>query len=115
VNVARVGYGGAVSADGRMFIAGGVIPGLTASVEAYGPAIAISPTSGPRGSTTSLGLESFNFAANATVDIYLGDDPTPIATGKTDAAGKLTAAVIFTIPPTVPFGATRVEVVDDRS
>jgi hypothetical protein len=84
-------------------------------VEAYGPTVQLSPTSGPKGSSSAVLFGSGNFAANATVAVTFGNDDKPIGTGVTDVAGALAATLVFIVPETAPAGPVRVTIVDNRS
>jgi hypothetical protein len=94
----RASLAAAAVLDGRIFALTG-IDGMNrlASVEAYGPSVTLSPPSGTRGGAATISAGA-NFGPNATVSVHFGNDPTPIATGSTDAAGALTAAITFTVP-----------------
>ena len=104
---------GARGADGRIYAIGGIASGTVGTVEAYGPAVAMSPTSGPAGA--AVALSGSNFAPNANVAVRFGV-PTGqlLGTGVTDASGALVAPITFKIPTSTP-AAYRIFAIDDRS
>jgi hypothetical protein len=62
-----------------------------------------------------VSITGSNFAANATVSVYLGSvTGTPLATGTTSSTGVLTAAIGFKVPSAAA-GNQMFIVVDDRS
>jgi hypothetical protein len=113
----RVGVGAAVAPDGHIWAIGGTTnPELTgdATVQIYGPSVSVTPTMGAPG--TSISVVGSNFAANATVSIYFGSvSGTPLATGTTDATGKLPPAGITLKVPSLAGGPQPLIAVDDRS
>jgi hypothetical protein len=85
--------GGAVGPDGRVYAVGGhnvAVP--LASVEAYGPTIALSPTTAAPGAMVTV--SGANFAASARIAVMFGT--TPVAIAVTDATGA--ASLTFTVP-----------------
>ena len=116
LSVAHMGVGAAVSPDGHLYAVGGTtnfeLPGETL-VEVYGPAVSVSPQAGAPGD--SIAVSGSNFAANAAVGVYFGSTTgTALATGTTDASGKLTAAIGFKVP-NLAAGNQPLIVMDDRS
>lgn len=113
LGTAREYLGGAVGSDGRVYAVGGYTGSAVGTVEAYGPAVAMAPTSGQAGA--SISLSGSNFAANANVSVRFGV-PTGqvLGTGVTDSSGALVAPISFKIPAVTP-AAYRVFVSDDRS
>jgi hypothetical protein len=102
-----------VGSDGRVYAVGGITSGALGTVEAYGPSIAMAPTSGQAGA--SISLSGSNFAANANVSVHFGVlTGQLLGTGVTDASGALVAPISFKIPPVTP-AAYKVFVSDDRS
>jgi hypothetical protein len=87
-----------------------MLGGQTATTQAYGPFVTMTPTSASRGA--SVMVSGNNFAANAHVSVTF--DGTPVAMGTTDAFGGLTATVTFNVP-NVGSGPHVVKVVDDKS
>jgi hypothetical protein len=113
---ARAGIGMAVTPDGHIWAIGGTtnpeIPAENA-VQVYGPVASIVPTAGAPGA--NVAISGSNFAANATVSVYLGSvSGTPLATGTTNAAGALPAAISLKVPSAAA-GNQWFIVVDDRS
>jgi hypothetical protein len=77
------------------------------------PNATVNPQAGAPG--TSVAVTGSNFAANATVSIYLGSiTGAPLATGTTNATGALTAPINFVVP-SLAGGAQKLIVLDDRS
>jgi hypothetical protein len=112
----RTGVGAAVTPDGHIWAIGGTTnPEITgeATVQVYGPSVSASPTMGPPG--TSVSVTGSNFAASATVSVYFtAVSGSPLATGSTDANGKLTSAITLKVP-SLAGGAQPLIVIDDRS
>lgn len=107
----------ATASDGRIFALGGVQTVGSAYtfrgiIEAYGPIFKLVSTKGSAGS--SQGLTGSNFAANATVSILFGTDPTPIATAPTDASGQIMGTLVYHVPTIAP-GVYRITAVDNKS
>jgi hypothetical protein len=83
------------------------------TVEVYGPVVTVNPQSGAAGD--SAAVSGSNFAADADVGVYLGSATgTPLATGHTNSAGALPAAINFTVPNMTP-GDKALVVMDNRS
>jgi hypothetical protein len=110
---ARTGVAAAVGPDGRIYVVG---DGLTAAspVEVYGPVASINPSHASPG-TTAL-VTGSNFAANATIKVYLGPSSsgTLLKIGTSTPAGALIPPITFAVP-SVPSGDKVITVVDDRS
>lgn len=106
-------------ADGRLYIFFGNSPGtddlgVTNRIEAYGPTVDISPTSGAAGLLVRLSGD--NFAANATVRVYLGsaDGGTLLKTfSSTDAGTFLNQG--FNVPAGTPAGVITFTAIDSRA
>ncbi len=116
LSVAHMGVGAVVAPDGHLYAVGGTtnfeLPGET-SVEVYGPVVSASPQAGAPGD--SIAVSGSNFAASATVSVYLGSTTSAaLATGTTDASGKLTASITFKVP-NLAAGSQALIVMDDRS
>jgi hypothetical protein len=111
---AREMHASVTGPDGRIYVLGGSGgQDYVKSVEVYGPLVALSKSEAPPG--ISVLISGTNFAANANVAVYVGPvHGTPLATGRTNAAGGIAPAIVFKIPD-VPPGDTFVSVVDDRS
>ncbi|MEZ0228097.1 MAG: Kelch repeat-containing protein, partial [Planctomycetota bacterium] len=95
----RSGLAAVQGPDGRIYAIGGSQNGVALTlVEAYGPSISITPSSGPAG--TVVTVNGGNFGADATVQIYWNsiDPANLLATGTSDSSGRLTAPVEVTIP-----------------
>jgi hypothetical protein len=110
----RRGAPASLGPDGRILVVGGVNDSAyLASSEAYGPEIAVAPSSGASGSSASV--SGSNFAGNATVPIYWGSASTGsvLGSGTTDASGSL-APVAVTVPASVA-GIYTVTLVDPAS
>jgi hypothetical protein len=104
-----------VGPDGRLYAIGGVYDGAanTDSVEIYGPAVSITPSTAAPGD--AITLTGNNFAAGAKVRVYVGPDAgTPLEIGTTDGAGALSSSIVFRVP-SLPPGNHVVTVVDDKS
>jgi hypothetical protein len=116
ISDSRAGIGVVVAPDGHIWAIGGTTnPEIPAEnvVQIYGPVASITPTAGAPGSNVSI--TGSNFAANATVSVYLGSvTGTPLATGTTSSTGVLTAAIGFKVPSAAA-GNQMFIVVDDRS
>ncbi len=100
-----------VGPDGRIFVFGGRaddIDGQT-SAEAYGPKLQIGAAAGSAGD--SVAVTGSNFAANATVRIYVDAIPVELAT--TDAAGSLPTSDLI-VPP-LASGPHVVRAIDDHA
>jgi hypothetical protein len=116
VDSARYGIGAVVAPDGRIWaVGGGTNPefdGFT-TVQIYGPVASVSPAAGAPGTTARV--SGSNFAANATVSVYIGAATgTPLGTGSTNASGAITAPIPFNVP-NLGSGQQSLIVVDDRS
>jgi hypothetical protein len=84
----------------------------SATVEVYGPLVSISPSSATPGALVYV--TGNNFAANASVSVYLGTTSgTLLATGRTTAGGVLSPTIVFASPAQAAAGV--VTVVDDKS
>ncbi|MGZ3425243.1 MAG: kelch repeat-containing protein, partial [Polyangia bacterium] len=105
--------GGSLGSDGRIYAVGGYTGSAVGTVEAYGPSIAMAPTSGQAGA--SIAFSGSNFAANASVSVRLAV-PTGqlLGTGVTDSSGALVAPINFKIPAVAP-ATYKVFAADDRS
>jgi hypothetical protein len=113
---ARQGMAVTIGADGRVYAMGGYNGQILQRVEAYGPTAFIQPQSGTKGNTKVTVESGFNFAANATVRVWLGSTKAPpIVTGTTTATGQFTSSMTFTVPATVPLGPNTVTVADNKS
>jgi hypothetical protein len=111
----RAGLAAVVGGDGRIYAFGGVDAMTGAevkTVEAYGPVVTLSKTSGAAGS--GLSISGSNFAANARVDVFFGPLTQPSATGITDGTGLLQAPIAVTVP-TLAAGSYSVRVRDSKS
>lgn len=112
----RTGVGAVVAPDGHIYAVGGTtnVEGAgETTVQIYGPAVTASLQTGMPG--TSVSINGGNFAANATVAVYVGAvTSTPLASGTTDASGSLVAPINFTVP-SLPAGNQSLIVMDDRS
>ncbi|MDB4970571.1 MAG: klhl18 [Myxococcales bacterium] len=110
----RTGLAAAVASDGIVYAIGGASAGVTAlrDVEAYGPAVTLAPAAPTAGG--EIVATGINFAAGAEVRVYAGGAATgtPIATGKSDAAGALAP---LTLPPFGAAGSYTLTFVDGRS
>jgi hypothetical protein len=115
LSTGRAWASAAVGPDGRIYaLGGGAPPGLepTGSVEVYGPVVTADPSSALPGAIVTV--KGDNFAANATVKVYLGPvTGTLLKTGTTNGAGVLTP-ITFSVP-NIPSVSTVLTVVDDRS
>jgi hypothetical protein len=105
-----------VEPDGHIWAIGGTLnpeaPGET-TVEIYGPSVTVNPTQALPGGT--IAVRGSNFAANATVTVYLESTTgTALAVGTTDAAGALTSPINVNVP-SLPAGYHTLVVRDDRS
>ena len=113
---ARAALGAVRGPDGRLYAVGGFDPfgNDVAPVEAFGPALALSVSSGAAGD--SVVLTGSNFGPSATVSVSWANasGATPSATGATDATGTI-APAITAVVPSVPTGAYTVTVVDSVS
>ena len=92
--IGRAGVTLATGADGRLYLLGGFIApfsGGLGNVEAYGPAVTLTPARGPAGG--SVMLDGRNFAADAVVDVSLALDGPALASGASDASGALIAPI----------------------
>ena len=98
--------------DGHLLAIGGAAAAgaYIDRVETYGPKITITPANGPAGTTVTIA--GGNFAAMAKVEVQL--DAMKVASGATDGAGALTAPITFAAP-SLPAGAHKVQVMDNRS
>jgi hypothetical protein len=117
-------YGAAtVGPDGRIYLLGGSITAYddagfstdvpSTGVEVYGPVASATPASGAPG--TDVILAGSNFAANATVSVYLGPiDGTPLGKGATNGTGSIAPSISFRVPE-VPAAETFLTIVDDLS
>ena len=111
MNVGRTFTAGTSSPDGRIYAIGGYGGNSPLStIEYYGPAVTLSPSSGTAGSTASV--SGTNFAASALVRIYF--DSGEVASATTDGNGVL-APTQFTIPIASPNGVHYILVRDDKS
>lgn len=116
LSVAHMGVGAVVAPDGHLYAVGGTtnfeLPGETL-VEVYGPVVNASPPAGAPGD--SIAVSGSNFAASATVSVYLGSTTSAaLATGTTDTSGKLTTSITFKVP-NLAAGNEPLIVMDDRS
>jgi hypothetical protein len=104
-----------VAPDGRIYALGGAVAPdsrPTETVEVYGPVVSASASSAPPGG--SVTITGNNFAANATVSVYLGSvKGALLKTGMTNSSGVL-APVTLTVP-NVASTTTVLTVVDDLS
>jgi hypothetical protein len=110
---ARWGGSAAVGLDGRIYVAGGraSFVGFLDTIEAYGPVIQAGAATVASG--TQLELQGNNFAASATVEIWLDQIAgAPIATTTSDATG---AVAPFMVPITAAAGPHRLIARDRRS
>lgn len=110
---ARSGVAATRAPDGRIYLLGdGMQP--NSPVEAYGPVVAVSPSHAPPGA--SILVTGSNFAANATVHVFLGSPAarTLLKTGASSAAGALLPSITITVPD-VASGDKVLTVIDDRS
>jgi hypothetical protein len=97
--------------DGRLLaVSGGDSGGWTATVEAYGPRVKLSPALGKVGDTVLA--SGNNFAATAPVELRF--DGTPVGSGMTDQSGSLTGSIQFAVPAAQP-GPHTVTLVDSHS
>jgi hypothetical protein len=110
---ARSSVSAVVAPDGRIYVIGD-LNSAASPVEVYGPVVALNPTHAARGATVLV--TGSNFAASATVNVYLGSAAmgTLVRKGATTSAGALLPPITFTVPD-APSGDTVVTVVDDRS
>jgi hypothetical protein len=114
LTTARSGHGAAVGPDGRIYAIGGASPasaalGLAiASVEVYGPVLALDANAGMPGTTVTV--TATNFAVNAPLAVTFNG--TPLAAATSDALGHAVAR--FTVP-SMPAGSYTVTAVDDKS
>src|SRR5205085_109913 len=92
--------------DGRIYGIGGM---WRSAVEAYGPAVALAPTSGKAGSSATL--TGTNFGASTAVTVT-GPNGKVLGTGRTDGAGKLMGSITLTIPTGAKPGAYKVTAMD---
>jgi hypothetical protein len=106
--IARDGTCAALGADGRIYVVGGQVVNTIASVEIYGPVIALSPATAAPGASVSV--TGSNFAASAAVAVTF--DGTTIATGTTDSSGAMALDVVV---PAATSGAHKVVGVDAKS
>lgn len=107
VQTARDTGAAAVGPDGRIFAFGGR---AGPSVEAYGPRIRIAAQDGAVGDSIAIGGD--NFAARATVRVYL--DAIPVEVTTTDTSGVVSLGAVFHVPGVAP-GPHVVRAIDDRS
>jgi len=109
LSVERARPGVAVGGDGRVYAIGGEASATVvhASVEAYGPIIAVTDTA--RAGDT-LAVTASNFARNATLVVRVDD--VLVATGTTDGTGS---ALVEIIVPALPAGFHVVSAIDQRS
>jgi hypothetical protein len=110
----RQRHGVALGSDGRVYVfSGSNLLGFVRTTEAYGPLIASSAAHAAPAAT--IQVTGSNFATNAAVRVTLGSPTGPtVATGVTDATGKL-ASTTVTIPPAASAGPTSLYVIDARS
>jgi Kelch motif len=112
----RDGVGAVVTPDGHIWAIGGTINPESAgetTVQIYGPNATVNPQAGAPG--TSIAVSGSNFAANATVSVYLGSAMSaPLGTGTTNATGALTTPISATVP-SLAAGNQPLIVIDDRS
>jgi hypothetical protein len=94
---------------------GGYEWGDTNRIEAYGPTVDVSPTTGPAG-MTNVRVTGDNFAADAVVQLYWGtrETGTLLRTTTTSATGTFTNIAV-TIPQSAATGAGRITAVDARA
>jgi hypothetical protein len=124
LNVPRFGGVALVGPDNRIyFMGGGVAAGgdmgtaasPSATVEVYGPAMAVAPGTGTAGET-NVSIAGSNFAADTVVDVFFGDRASaPVASGNTDADGNISAPITFIIPANATSGVAKVFAVDRKS
>jgi hypothetical protein len=109
----RMGVAAVVAPAGRIYLLGdGMQP--TSDVEAYGPVVTVTPSHAVPGAT--LLVTGSNFAANATVRVYLGTAATGtlLKTGPSSPAGALIPSITAAVP-NVASGNKVITVVDDKS
>jgi hypothetical protein len=111
---ARTDVAAATAPDGHIYVVGDALSSGS-PVEVYGPIVGISPSTFASRFSTIL-MTGSNFAANATVRVYLGPPSTGtvLKTAKSTVTGALIPSITFTLP-NVPLGAYVITVVDDRS
>ncbi len=101
LTIGRKGCAASIAPDGRVVITGGeTATGQTDQTEIYGPDIAPSVTSGPRG--TTLTIAGSNFASNAAVKIFWGPPAAggvQVGAATSNGSGFFNAASV-TIPAT---------------
>jgi N-acetylneuraminic acid mutarotase len=115
LSTGRYDASAAVAPDGRIYALGGAIAPdsrPTETVEVYGPVVSASTSSAPPGG--SVTITGNNFAANATVRVYLGPvTGALLKTSTTNNSGVLTP-VTLTVP-NIASTTTVLTVVDDLS
>jgi N-acetylneuraminic acid mutarotase len=98
-----------IGADGRIYAFGGLNGTSQRSAEAYGPRFRLSASDGVAGELISFTGD--NFAANATVTIYVDNSPVERVTA---TAGGVLPIATFAVPP-LAAGPHMITAIDDRS
>jgi Kelch motif len=115
LGTARAFFGAAVGGDGRIYALGGsnsTSSGL-GSVEVYGPTVSPSPSSVAAGAQVTL--TGSNFAAGATVSVWLDQaSGPPLVSATTDSNGALSSSIQITVPAATS-GKHSLVAVDDLS
>jgi N-acetylneuraminic acid mutarotase len=108
----RARIGATVGWDGRVYVLGGSNGNASDALQAYGPSLSLSVSTGTAGTRPTL--KGQNFAAQATVSVFWSsEDGTLLGTQPTDPDGVM-GELSFAVPSVAP-GSYFIVAVDDRA